>query len=120
MPDLVTSIIVIRKRGLASMGICAAIASNIFAIVVGLGVPWLLKCIINWCQTGNYENAFISIESDALPYTSILLLLTIFALLFTLRHCKWELFKKFSIICLAIHIVFMGASVTLELLIHES
>jgi len=99
------------------MGICAAIASNIFAIVVGLGLPWLLQCLINLCNTGDYGSANIPIESDALPYTSILLLITIFALLLTFKICKWELFKKFSIICLVIHVVFMGASIALEFLV---
>ncbi|CAG2174306.1 unnamed protein product [Oppiella nova] len=63
----------IKKHGLASMGMCAAIASNIFAIVVGLGLPWLLQCLIQLARTnGDYKQAFIPIESDALPYTSII------------------------------------------------
>jgi Ca2+/Na+ antiporter len=114
---MVTSIIVIRKHGLASMGICAAIASNIFAIVVGLGLPWFLQCLINWGKTGNYQNASVSIKSDALPYTSALLLITIFALLFTFRACKWKIYKKFSLVCVIIHIIFMAASISLELFI---
>ncbi|CAG2116454.1 unnamed protein product [Medioppia subpectinata] len=120
VPDLVTSIIVIKKHGLASMGMCAAIASNIFAIVVGLGLPWLLKCLIQLYQTnGDYSMAFIPIESDALPYTSIVLLITIFALLLSLKLCDWRLYTTLSLICALIHLIFMGASISLELFVHS-
>ena len=102
------------------MGVCAAIASNIFAIVVGLGLPWLLKCLIQLVKSGgDYGQAFIPIESDALPYTSIVLLIIIFAFLLTLKLCSWQLFTKFSLICALIHLIFLGASISLELFVHS-
>ena len=120
VPDLVTSIIVIRKHGLASMGLCAAIAANIFAIVLGLGLPWFLKCLILLVESGgDYKQSFITIDSDALPYTSIVLLIMIFAFLLTLKLCSWKLFTKFSLICVLIHLIFLGASISLELFVHS-
>ena len=41
MPDLISSVIV-AKQGRGSMAICNALGSNIFDILIGLGVPWLI------------------------------------------------------------------------------
>ena len=117
VPDLVTSIIVIKKTRAASMGICAAIASNIFAILLGLGLPWTIRIVLNWIQQGNYASSFVILESEALPFTSVILLGTVFVLYFTFRLCRWKVSKKFALICMIIHVIFIGSNVTLELLI---
>jgi len=120
VPDLVTAIIVIKKTRAASMGICAAIASNIFAILLGLGLPWLIRVVLNWCESGHYASASVILESDALPFTSIILLATVFVLYFTFRICNWIISMRFALICVIIHAIFIASNVTLELLIGNS
>ncbi|XP_054156542.1 sodium/potassium/calcium exchanger 3-like [Oppia nitens] len=121
VPDLVTTVILIKKKGLASMGMCATIAANIYAIVVGLGLPWLLKCLVQLVNSsGDYSQAFITIESNALPYTSIVLLVIIFAFMLTLKLCKWKLYTRFSLFCAIIHIMFLSASISLEMFVNKS
>lgn len=115
VPDLVTSIIVIKKTGTASMGICAGIASNIFAILLGLGLPWGIQCLLIWIKSGTYATSMVMLHSSALPYTSIILLATIVALYFTFRISKWEISKRFSLICVLIHVVFVISSTYLEI-----
>ena len=46
VPDLLTSVIV-AKQGHGDMAVSSSIGSNIFDILVGLPVPWLLYCLIN-------------------------------------------------------------------------
>lgn len=117
VPDLVTSIIVIKKTGTASMGICAGIASNIFAILLGLGLPWGIQFGLNWANTAHYASSVIRLQSSALPFTSIILLATIVALYFTFRICNWTISKRFSLICVLIHIVFIVSSTALEVFV---
>jgi len=120
IPDLVTAILVIKKTRAASMGICAAIASNIFAILLGLGLPWFIRVVLNWCQTGIYASSAVILESNALPFTSVILLGTLFFLYFTFRICKWKISIRFALICAMIHIAFIASNITLELLIGNS
>ena len=120
VPDLVTSIIVIKKTRAASMGICAAIASNIFAILLGLGLPWAIRIVLNWIHTGSYRASFVILESEALPFTSVILLATVFVLYFTFRLCRWKISTRFALICMIIHVVFIASNITLELLIDSS
>lgn len=122
VPDLVTSIIVIKKTRDASMGgsmaICAAISSNIFAILLGLGLPWTIRILMNWFEAGrSYAASSIILESDALPYTSIILLATVFILYCTFRMCKWKINAKFALICMVLHVLFITSNIALELFI---
>lgn len=119
VPDLVTSIIVIKKTGTASMGICAAIASNIFAILLGLGLPWGIQFVRNWVNSGSYAMAGVPLESGALTYTLLVLLAAIMVLYITFRMCQWKVSKKFALICVLVHILFVCSGVSLELFVNK-
>ena len=45
VPDAMGSVIVARK-GEADMAIANAVGSNVFDILLGLGVPWLIKSLV--------------------------------------------------------------------------
>lgn len=117
VPDLVTSIIVIKKTGTASMGICAAISANIFATLLGLGLPWTIRILLNWAEGSSFATSYIVLESNALPYTSIILLATTFALYFVFRFCDWAISTRFSLICMAIYVLFIVSNIFLEIVI---
>lgn len=114
VPDLVTSVIVIKKTGKASMGICSAISANIFAILLGLGFPWLIKCALNGYNTN--VPSFVLL-SKSLPFTSLLLLVAIFALIIALKITKWELFHKLAYLCGSIHATFFLSTILVEYLL---
>jgi len=46
VPDALASIIV-AKEGKGSMAVCNALGSNIFNILLGLGLPWLVRVLID-------------------------------------------------------------------------
>ena len=46
LPDVISSVIVIRE-GQGDMAVSNAIGSNVFDILICLGVPWMLQIIIN-------------------------------------------------------------------------
>ena len=114
VPDLVTAVVMIRKTGRASMGICSAISANIFAILVGLGFPWLIKCALNGYNTS--IPSFV-LYSKSLPYTSALLLVAIFALMLALKVTEWQLFNRLAYLCGSIHVTFFLFTLVVEYLV---
>ncbi|CAG2118489.1 unnamed protein product, partial [Medioppia subpectinata] len=112
VPDLVTAVVVIRKTGEASVGISSAISANIFAILVGLGFPWFIKCALN-AYNGSVTS--VAIHSQSLPITSCLLLAAIFALIMALKLSEWQLFSKLAYICGSIHAVFFCLTLVVDI-----
>lgn len=114
MPDLVTSVLFVKKKGLMDMAICGAIASNRFAILMGLGFPWALKCLVNWVVNKSYFWNHIPLASTSLPNTSLVLLVAIVLLFINFRLNNWVLNRKFAVICVVIHLLFVSIAVYLE------
>ncbi len=116
VPELISSVIVVKKAGLANMAICNSIGSNIFDILFCLGVPWLLKSIIIMIKSGSIDLAVsaIPIHSLALPLTSLTLLITIFALIATFQLTNWKLGLTVGITCSLIYVAFIVIASVLE------
>merc|ERR1719218_9920 len=81
VPDAIGSMIA-AKNGEADMAIANAIGSNVFDILLGLGLPWMLVAWIKEpaiiCKDGIFENV-------------IILLGTVFVFLFILILNKWKM-----------------------------
>lgn len=85
VPDLLASIIVARQ-GRGEMAIANAVGSNIFDILIGLGVPWIVAMLVLG------ESVHVGAES---LWTSALILLGTVLLLFVFvttkrRLSRWE------------------------------
>lgn len=92
IPDLMSSIIVAKqKRG--GMGISNAIGSNIFDILIGLGLPWLI------ITTSGH---IVPVVTENLSHSIILLFATVISILAFLIAKKWHIgrFAGFSLITL--------------------
>eukprot|EP00542_Grammatophora_oceanica_P009525 CAMPEP_0194031458 /NCGR_PEP_ID=MMETSP0009_2-20130614/4627_1 /TAXON_ID=210454 /ORGANISM="Grammatophora oceanica, Strain CCMP 410" /LENGTH=790 /DNA_ID=CAMNT_0038671613 /DNA_START=88 /DNA_END=2460 /DNA_ORIENTATION=+ len=86
VPDLLSSVIVAR-RGNGDMAVSSSVGSNIFDILVGLPIPWLLFSV--WPNDKN----FVEINSDG-TLSNILILLTMLAFIILAIHCQgWKLTK---------------------------
>ena len=116
VPELISSVLVVKKASQADMAICNSIGSNIFDILFCLGVPWLLKSIIWMFEKGTIDlmATAVPIDSEALPLTTFSLLVTIFALLFTFQMTNWKLGLTVGITCSIVYIVFVVVSSILE------
>ena len=119
VPELISSYLIVKKAGLANMAICNSIGSNIFDILFCLGVPWLLKSLMliitNGIGFSTMANTSIPIQSQALPLTSLTLLITCFALILTLKMTNWRLGLNVGIICTFVYIAFVFVSTALEI-----
>lgn len=107
IPDLLSSVIVARK-GKGDMAVSNAVGSNIFDILFGLGVPWLLYLLIS-------GNEFYTVENENLMASVILLFATVVTLLLLLVARKWKLGKFIGYILISLYIVYIGYTVFLAL-----
>ena len=47
LPDVIASLLVVRE-GLGDMAVSNAVGSNVFDILVCLGVPWCIQTFLHW------------------------------------------------------------------------
>jgi Ca2+/Na+ antiporter len=98
IPDLIASIVVARQ-GRGEMAIANAVGSNIFDILIGLGLPWVIA-IIALGET-------VVVGTDGL-WTSALVLLGTVILLFIFLTTKYTLSRLegwILVICYAAYVI---------------
>ncbi|KAL3269610.1 hypothetical protein HHI36_008674 [Cryptolaemus montrouzieri] len=100
VPDALSSIAVI-KEGYGDMAVSNAVGSNVFDILVCLGLPWFLKTAI--VSPGSQ----VKVISKGLTYSTLSLLSTVVFLLVATHLNGWKLDKKLGIILMAWYLVFI-------------
>lgn len=107
IPDVISSLLVARD-GLGDMAVSNAVGSNVFDILLCLGLPWFLKTII--VNPGSE----IPVHSRGLTYSTLTLLLTVVFLLLATHLNSWKLNKKYGAILLAWYSFFMVVAIMYE------
>ncbi len=97
IPDLFSSVIV-AKQGRGDMAVSNAIGSNIFDILVGLGLPFILVMAFS----GGTIDAGGDMKISSLILFSSVLLLTIFLLV-----SRWKVGKPIGFILLALYLFYI-------------
>uniref|UniRef100_A0A4W3GY88 Sodium/calcium exchanger membrane region domain-containing protein n=1 Tax=Callorhinchus milii TaxID=7868 RepID=A0A4W3GY88_CALMI len=87
VPDCMASLIVARQ-GMGDMAVSNSVGSNVFDILVGLGLPWGIQTMI--IQSGSV----VHINSKGLVYSVILLLGSVALAVFGMYMNGWKLDKK--------------------------
>ncbi|XP_029004584.1 sodium/potassium/calcium exchanger 3 isoform X2 [Betta splendens] len=107
VPDCMASVIVARQ-GLGDMAISNSIGSNVFDILVGLGLPWALQtlCI-------DY-GSIIHLNSRGLIFSVGLLLASVFFTVLGVHLNKWTLDWRLGLVCLVMYAVFLCFSILIE------
>lgn len=95
VPDLFSSIIV-AKENKGGMAVSNGIGSNIFDILVGLGLPFLIMIIISGKK--------IVAEADNILISSFVLFGTVVVLLLTFMLNKWKIGKGVGFFFIAIYL----------------
>jgi K+-dependent Na+/Ca+ exchanger-like protein len=108
VPDLLSSVIVAR-RGSGDMAVSSSIGSNIFDILVGLPIPWIL--FTAWPN----GNETVSIVSGNL-FISLFILLGMLGFVIVAIHCQgWRLTKTLGGMMLVFYAGFLTQAIVLEL-----
>uniref|UniRef100_A0A0R3TNU1 Na_Ca_ex domain-containing protein n=1 Tax=Rodentolepis nana TaxID=102285 RepID=A0A0R3TNU1_RODNA len=98
VPDAITSVIVVRE-GEGDMAISNAVGSNIFDILVCMGLPWLLRTMV--------IGGPVEIYSQGLTYAALTLFFTVIILLGATHLNRWRLTKLYGVVLMIIYILFL-------------
>jgi Ca2+/Na+ antiporter len=107
IPDLVSSMAVARA-GQGDMAVSSSIGSNIFDILVGLPIPWLVKILIVEGIGNNDPSFLVVIGSPYIPFYVLLLLMMVGAVVVTIHCMKWLLNKWLGVVMVVLYIIFLG------------
>ena len=100
------------SQGKGSMAVSNSIGSNTFNILTCLGLPWMIEAI----QTRVEEDKWIvKVQSDALTYTVVSLLISLIILYSILLASRFLLSKTLGFVTLIIYAVFLTISLLFEL-----
>jgi K+-dependent Na+/Ca+ exchanger-like protein len=97
VPDLISSIIVSRQ-GRSGMAISNAIGSNIFDILIGLGLPWTIVTL---------GGKVVPVVTENLNSSIILLFATVASVLLFLMAKKWRIGRFAGISLISIYILYL-------------
>jgi K+-dependent Na+/Ca+ exchanger-like protein len=98
IPDLLSSVIV-SKQGRNGMAISNAIGSNIFDILFGLGLPWLMVILI--------KGSPVTVETSDLHSSVLVLFLSLVAIFLIMLINKWKLGKKSGILLISLYLAYI-------------
>lgn len=108
VPDALASIIV-AKHGNGRMSISNCIGSNIFDILLGLGLPWMMKTLIT-----HYGHA-VPIISGSIKFTVFILIGSVVAMLFVFWISRWKLRWPAGLMLIVTYLGFMTVSCLFEM-----
>ncbi|KYN30943.1 Sodium/potassium/calcium exchanger 5, partial [Trachymyrmex septentrionalis] len=111
VPEAVSSVIV-ANQGYGAMGISNSIGSNVFDVLLCLGLPWFVKATLLPKVPGQY---YIQINSQGLVYSSVSLFSTLIMLYGALFINKFTLSRTVGIACLVMYAIFLIFSSVVEL-----
>ncbi|KAL7301820.1 hypothetical protein TKK_0005428 [Trichogramma kaykai] len=100
VPDALSSLAVI-KEGLGDMAVSNAVGSNVFDILVCLGLPWFIQTAM--IQPGSHVN----VTSRGLTYSTISLLSTVIFLVVATHFNGWKLDRQYGIVLMIWYLIFI-------------
>ncbi|KAK9730660.1 Sodium/calcium exchanger protein [Popillia japonica] len=108
VPDALSSIAVL-KEGYGDMAVSNAVGSNVFDILVCLGLPWFIQTAI--IKPGSHVNVI----SKGLTYSTLSLLSTVVFLVGATHMNGWKLDRRYGIILMIWYLIFISFASMYEL-----
>ncbi|XP_018301488.1 probable sodium/potassium/calcium exchanger CG1090 [Mycetomoellerius zeteki] len=100
VPDALSSLAVI-KEGLGDMAVSNAVGSNVFDILVCLGLPWFIQTAM--IQPGSHVN----VTSRGLTYSTLSLLSTVLFLVLATHLNGWKLDRRYGMVLMVWYLIFI-------------
>ncbi|XP_075232313.1 putative sodium/potassium/calcium exchanger CG1090 [Lycorma delicatula] len=108
VPDALSSLAVV-KEGYGDMAVSNAVGSNVFDILVCLGLPWFMQTAL--IRPGSHVNVY----SKGLTYSTLSLLSTVIFLVVATHLNGWKLDKKYGAILMLWYLLFIAFASLYEL-----
>jgi len=115
VPDLVSSMAVARA-GEGDMAVSSSIGSNIFDILVGLPLPWILKIGIIEMGINGESDYGVKIKSPYIALYVFLLLFMVAAVIISIMANKWLLNNQLGAMMSVLYFVFLAIVLPVELI----
>lgn len=106
VPDMISSMIV-AKQGRGGMAISNAMGSNIFDILFGLGIPWIVMLY--------FSKSSITVSTTNLFSSVILLFATVLVIFFLLLVRKWEIGRKAGYFLIGLYVAYLAWAISMVL-----
>jgi sodium/potassium/calcium exchanger 2 len=113
IPDLVSSMAVARA-GEGDMAVSSSIGSNIFDILVGLPIPWMIKIL--FVETWGEDNAgfTVTIKSEFIVLYVLILVVMVFCVVLSIHMLNWYLNKTLGAMMAVLYAVFLTFVLIIE------
>ncbi len=98
VPDMMSSIIV-AKQGRGGMAISNALGSNIFDILIGLGLPWLILTFMK--DTG------ITVDTENISHHILVLLGSVVGMLILFLISRWKINRFIGFLMIAAYLSYL-------------
>merc|ERR1712151_1479336 len=109
IPDAASSIAV-AKIGEGDMAVSSSVGSNIFDILVGLPIPWMIKILI----IDQRLDAEIGIRSPYITFYVLLLLCMVICVVVSIHFLGWRLNKAVGAWMALLYVIFIGITLFVE------
>lgn len=103
IPDALSSVAT-AKRGMGDMAVANAIGSNVFDILLGLGIPWVIYGALNGGKP-------YPVDLDKIITFVIILFATLVLTVITFIALKWRLGVRLGQLLLLLYAVFFGLAI---------
>jgi len=115
IPDAVSSMAV-AKEGQGDMAVSSSIGSNIFDILVGLPIPWIIKIgfveMIGHGQTAKASE--VVILSEFITFYVLLLLIMVVLVVMSIHFMGWELSRPLGMCMAVLYVTFLVIALSVE------
>lgn len=111
MPEGISSVLMIRK-GEGGVGVSNSLGANSLAILMSLGIPWLVRNILHRNVPGKDA---VQINSYGIEYTILLLLLATIALYIILTLSRYRLKRTVGLALIMVYSVIITLGILLEM-----
>merc|ERR1712232_281488 len=108
VPDLLSSVIVARM-GKGDTAVSSSIGSNIFDILVGLPIPWIIYCIVP------SKPNFVKVGAQGIGVSIGILILMIVLIILTIHFNGWKLTKWAGYMMFVFYGIFLIQQILREL-----
>jgi len=113
IPDAVSSVAVARA-GEGDMAVSSSIGSNIFDILVGLPIPWMIKIVIVDNIIGGEAGSTVNILSEYIVLYVLILMCMVLCVILSIHYLGWVLNRTLGIGMASLYAVFLITVLSVE------
>lgn len=110
LPEGISSVLMVRKNE-GGVGVSNSLGANSLAILMSLGVPWLIHNII---YRNDPSKSSIALKDDGIGHNFILLFVAVIILYIVLTLARYRLKRSVGIALLVVYLIFITFGVLIQ------